>query len=164
VLLYHIPQVTGIAISDRLLDLIGDHDNLAGVKDSSDSPNELERLGRRFASRSYFVGSDRLISACRDVGGAGSISAAANVAPSLVAAVHRGGADQPALDAVRALLESYGLGPGVKAILRRAGVGDYATRPPLLELDSEREEALWEAYCTLVPVADRPTSRLNVER
>ncbi len=158
VLLYHIPQVTGIAISDRLLELIGDHDNLAGVKDSSDSLDEMQRLSRRFTDRAYFVGSDRLISSCREIGGAGSISAAANVVPSLVASVQQGGPDQPVLDSVRSLLERHGLGPAVKAILRRAGFGDYATRPPLGGLDSEQEDELWRAYCELVPPEDRPGS------
>ncbi|HSO23278.1 MAG TPA: dihydrodipicolinate synthase family protein [Chondromyces sp.] len=156
VLLYHIPQVNGVPISDELLELIGEHPRLAGVKDSSESESERLRLSGRFADRAYLVGTDRLVEANRRAGGAGSISAAASVAPGLVAAVQRGTAEQSELDRVRALLEKYGLGPSVKAILRRSGLGDYATRPPLLGLNPEREEALWEAYCALVPVASRP--------
>lgn len=159
VLLYHIPQVNGVPISDELLELIGEHPRLAGVKDSSESETERLRLSRRFAGRAYLVGTDRLVEANRRDGGAGSISAAASVAPGLVAAVQRGAAEQPELDRVRALLEKYGLGPSVKAILRRSGLGDYATRPPLLGLDPARADSLWEAYCALVPVAARPGSR-----
>jgi 4-hydroxy-tetrahydrodipicolinate synthase len=155
VLLYHIPQVNGVPISDELLELIGEHPRLAGVKDSSESESERLRLSRRFAGRAYLVGTDRLVEANRRAGGAGSISAAASVAPGLVAAVQRGEAEQPELDRVRALLEKYGLGPSVKAILRRSGLGDYATRPPLLGLDPARADSLWEAYCALVPVASR---------
>lgn len=163
VLLYHIPQVTGVAISDELLARIGDHDNLAGVKDSSDDPQELERLSRHFAGRAYFVGSDRLVSACRDAGGAGSISAAASVAPALVSGVHRGQAEQPLLDELRRLLESSGLGPSVKAVLRRAGLGAYAARPPLIGLDDDGAEELWRAFCELVPSEHRPArGRQNV--
>ena len=157
VLLYHIPQVNGVPISDELLELLGGHDKLAGVKDSSENEAERLRLSGHFAGRAYLVGTDRLVEANRRAGGAGSISAAASVAPRLVAAVQRGTAEQSELDRARELLEAYGLGPAVKAILRRAGLGEYATRPPLLGLDPAREEALWEAYCALVPPAARPT-------
>jgi 4-hydroxy-tetrahydrodipicolinate synthase len=151
VLLYHIPQVTGVPISDRLLDLIGEHENLAGVKDSSGDPEELHRLTARFADGSYLVGSDRLVRSCHESGGSGSISAAASVVPRLVAAVHRGEAEQEELNRVRGLLEDFGLGPSVKTVLRRGGFGDYATRPPLRGLDSARDEELWAAFQKLHP-------------
>jgi len=156
VLLYHIPQVTGIPISEEILDRLEGHQRLAGVKDSSGDPNELTRLCRRFRDRAYVVGSDRLVTACLAAGGSGSITAAASVAPRLVNEVHRGGAAQDELDALRGLLEDYGLGPSVKAILRRAGLGEYATRPPLVGLEPSREEALWDSYCRLVPEEHRP--------
>jgi 4-hydroxy-tetrahydrodipicolinate synthase len=146
VLLYHIPQVTGVPISERLLDLVGDHENLAGVKDSSGDPEELKRLTARFKEGSYLVGSDRLVRSCHEAGGSGSISAAASVVPRLVAGVHRGEAEQEELNRVRGLLEDFGLGPSVKTILRRGGFGNYATRPPLQGLDGDREEELWKAF------------------
>ncbi len=156
VLLYHIPQVTGVPIAEEILDRLEGHERLAGVKDSSDDLDELARLCGRFHDRAYIVGSDRLITACMAAGGRGSITAAASVAPGLVGAVQRGDADQSRLDEVRALLEAYGLGPSVKAILRRCGLGEYATRPPLLGLDPSRAEALWKAYRRLVPEEQRP--------
>jgi 4-hydroxy-tetrahydrodipicolinate synthase len=159
VMLYHIPQVTGIPISEELLDLIGDHPRLAGVKDSSGSVEELRRLSRRFADRVYMVGTDRLVTACLRAGGSGSISAGASVAPALVGAARHGEAEQRRLDSVRGLLESYGLGPSVKVILRRCGVGEYATRPPLVAIEPHRADELWEEYCVLVPPESRPRIR-----
>jgi 4-hydroxy-tetrahydrodipicolinate synthase len=156
VLLYHIPQVTGMPISEEILDLLEGHERLVGVKDSSGNPDELARLCGRFHDRAYIVGSDRLVTACLAAGGRGSITAASNVVPRLVRAVHRGEAAQCELDALRELLEDSGLGPSVKAILRRAGLGEFATRPPLLGLDPSNEEALWKAYCRLVPDEHRP--------
>ncbi len=156
VLLYHIPQVTGVAISDEVLDLIGDHRNLIGVKDSTGDPDELRRLTLRFADGCYLVGNDRLVTACVEAGGDGSISAAASVAPALVCAVQRGDAPQADLVRVRALLEKYGLGPSVKSLLRRFGFGDFATRPPLVGLDDARAPTLWDAYCELIPADRRP--------
>ncbi len=156
VLLYHIPQVTGVAISDEVLDLLGGHENLIGVKDSTGDPDELRRLTDRFADGCYLVGNDRLVTACVEAGGSGSISAAASVAPALVCAVQRGEAEQADLDRVRALLEEYGLGPSVKNLLRRFGFGDFATRPPLVGLDDARAPSLWDAYCELIPPDRRP--------
>ncbi len=60
------------------------------------------------------------------------------------------------LESFRSLLEAYGLGPAVKTILRRCGVGEYATRPPLLGLDPSRAEELWPAFCEMVPRGKRP--------
>ena len=156
VLLYHIPQVTGVPISDGVLERLGSHEYLAGIKDSTGDPNELDRLSNRFGDGWYLVGNDRLVTACIKAGGCGSITAAASVAPALVCAVQRGEADQGDLDALRALLEQYGLGPSVKSILRRCGIGEFATRPPLEGLNLEREERLWTAYCELVTEERRP--------
>ena len=149
-LLYHIPQLTGIAIGDALLDEIGAHGNLAGVKDSSGDEGELVRLTARFRGRAYYVGTDKLVRRCRDAGGTGSISAAASVVPALVAAAGRDPELQPRLDEVRDLLEEYGLGSSVKAILRWMGLGVYATRPPLMGLDADRERRLVERFARLI--------------
>ena len=158
VLLYHIPQVTGIPVSDEILDIIGDHDNLIGVKDSSGDQSELARLCARFEGKTYLVGSDRLVTKCIEAGGVGSISAAASVTPALVGAVQRREADQSKLDQVRGLLEVYGLGPSVKSLLRDFGFGDFETRPPLVGLSDDRVAALWREFCELVPVDRRPSS------
>jgi len=146
VLLYHIPQVTGVPISDDLLDLIGHHDRLAGVKDSSGDRDEFTRLAERFSDGAYFVGNDHLVRDCIEAGGPGSITAAASVSPRLVRAVQAGEAEQGALDQVRDLLEEFGLGPSVKAFLKRMGFGEYATRPPLGELEPDRANELWDRF------------------
>jgi len=137
VLLYHIPQVTGIEINDEILQTVVDHPRFGGVKDSSGKPSEIDRFTARLGGRSYMVGHDRLLSTARAAGGSGSITASASVVPALVAATQRDSERQPELDAVRDLLEKYGLGPAVKAVLRHKGFGDYRTRPPLLDLDDQ---------------------------
>ncbi len=149
VLLYHIPQVTGVPISDRILEGVGAHPLFGGVKDSSGDPSELNRLSAALGGSAYMVGHDRLLSAAAAVGG-GSITAAASVAPELVASSHRDPARQPELDRVRGLLEDFGLGPAVKAILRYRGIGSYRTRPPLLDLDDHSAAELVEQFERLV--------------
>lgn len=149
VLLYHIPQVTGVPISDEIIDALLDHPRFSGVKDSSGDPAELGRFLDRIGDRAYMVGTDRLVSASVARGG-GSITAVASVAPELVSATQRDPSRQPELDAVRGLLESYGLGPAVKEILRARGVGAYRTRPPLLALDPDRCARLLDEFNALV--------------
>jgi len=141
VLLYHIPQVTGVPVSDELLGAVADHPRFGGVKDSSGRDDELARIAAGIGAGIYMVGNDRLVSAAVATGG-GSITAAASVAPELVTATHRDSSRQAELDRVRSLLEAFGLGPAVKAILRRRGIGDYRTRPPLLGLDDRSAEEL----------------------
>ncbi|MCB9933719.1 MAG: dihydrodipicolinate synthase family protein [Planctomycetes bacterium] len=143
VLLYHIPQMTGIAISDELLDAIGPHDNLAGIKDSTGDEDEMNRLLPRFAQRSYLVGNDKLVAKSYELGGRGSISACASVVPDLVVRIRSKPDQQAKLNSVRGMLEKFGLGGAVKAILRKKGFGDYATRPPLNGLDEAKAEQLF---------------------
>jgi 4-hydroxy-tetrahydrodipicolinate synthase len=150
VLLYHIPQVTGVAIDDGLLERLRGHHRLAGVKDSSGAPGELDRLIGLFSDGSYLVGSDRLVTRCLSSGGSGSISAAANVAPRLVKAVSLDSDRQPELDAVRALLEEYGLGAAAKAVLRHLGFGEYGSRAPMVALADDAATELVDRLDHLV--------------
>jgi 4-hydroxy-tetrahydrodipicolinate synthase len=154
VVLYHIPAVTGVPIGDGLLDLIGSHERLAGVKDSTGDPGELQRLGRRFRDAAYYVGSDRLVSLCIANGGYGSISAAASVVPRLVASLSTAPDRQSDLDTIRSLLEEYGLGSAVKAVLRWMGFGEYSTRPPLQGLDERSGRELIEKFKKVVDSLD----------
>jgi dihydrodipicolinate synthase/N-acetylneuraminate lyase len=135
VLLYHIPRVTGIGISDEILEAVGSHPRFGGVKDSSGEASEIERFAAKLGGRSYMIGNDHLLTQARLAGGSGSITAPASVVPGLVAAALNDSERQGELDAVRSLLEEYGLGPSVKTILRHKGFGAYRTRPPLVDLD-----------------------------
>lgn len=134
VLLYHIPQVTGVPISNALLDAIGNHPNLGGIKDSTGEEAELARLAARFARGSYMIGNDKLVAAAFAAGGKGSITACASIVPDLVKSIESKPAQQAKLNSVRGLLEKFGLMPAVKAILHRKKFGHYGTRPPLVGL------------------------------
>lgn len=152
VLLYHIPQLTGVAISDALLERVADHPRFAGIKDSTGSEAELRRFRQSLPDARLLVGNDHLVAACRTAGGAGSISAVASLAPALVRAAEDR-AHQPRLSAVRAVLEEHGLGAAVKAVLAHRGFGAYATRPPLCALDPSRVRGLVDQLAQLgVPV------------
>ncbi len=166
-LLYHIPQTTGVPISDGLLRLLcASHGEiLYGIKDSSGDPAELRRLRGTFPQLAYFSGNDHLVGqACR-AGGAGSITAGANVFPDLVAAVQAAawGAGefataQATLSAARTLIESFPLQPATKAALADvAGLPPTAVRPPQAELTPGQRTELRAALMAYLPLwrADR---------
>jgi 4-hydroxy-tetrahydrodipicolinate synthase len=151
VLLYHIPQATAVPFGDELLKaLLGSQGSpIYGIKDSTGDPEQGRHLRSTFPALAYFCGNDHLVGpACAD-GGAGSISAAANVFPDVVkaaqtaarAAVRDGGtataqaAAQATLDDVRSTFERYPLQPATKAALSDvAGLPQTAVRPPQVEL------------------------------
>ncbi len=152
VLLYHIPQTTGVPISDGLLRLLlASHGEVVyGIKDSTGDPAEGQRLRGAFPRLAYFSGNDHLVGeACR-AGGTGSITAGANVFPDLVAAVQAAawtGGDvisaQATLSAARALIESFPLQPSTKAALADvAGLPPTAVRPPQAELTAVQRAEL----------------------
>lgn len=152
VLLYHIPQTTGVPISDGILEALhASHcEALYGIKDSTGDPAQGTHLRAAFPWLVYLVGNDHLVgAACRD-GGAGSITACANVFPDLAGAVQRaawGGGDveaaQATLTEARTLLESYPLQPATKAALSEvADLPPTAVRPPQVELTPEQRASL----------------------
>ena len=121
-----------------------------GLKDSTGDPEQGAHLRQAFPQLAYFAGNDhRVGEACAD-GAAGSITAAANVFPDLVAAVQQAAwagrdaaAAQAALSAARALLEPYPLQPATKAALADvAGLPPTAVRPPQVELSPAQRAEL----------------------
>ena len=152
VLLYHIPQTTGVPITDGVLQaLLASHGALVyGLKDSTGDAEQGAHLRQTFPQLAYFAGNDhRVGEACAD-GAAGSISAAANVFPYLVSAVQQtawagqdAAAAQAALSAARSLLEAYPLQPATKAALADvAGLALTAVRPPQVELSPAQRAEL----------------------
>ena len=143
-LLYHIPQLTGVPFTDSLLaTLSASHGSLIyGIKDSTGDSAEGRRIRTKFPRLAYFVGNDRLVTEACLEGGAGSITAAANVFPDLVAAVQQGvwsngdaETAQTVLSAARALLERQPLQPATKAALTEiTDLPPTAVRPPQAEL------------------------------
>jgi 4-hydroxy-tetrahydrodipicolinate synthase len=165
VLLYHIPQTTGVPFTDDLLRmLLASHGEIIyGIKDSTGDPAQGVHLRSAFPELAYFVGNDHLVTAAILEGGAGSITAGANVFPDLVARAQktaRSGEDgllaraaaQNVLSAARKLLESYPLQPATKAALSYvAGLPTTAVRPPQVELTPEQTAALLAALRTSLP-------------
>ena len=143
VFLYNIPSFSGVEITTALVDHLLDRfpDKLAGVKDTSGSPESLRRFITRYPGLTVFTGSDGLAGEGYRLGGAGSISGVANVFPDLIAAPGKVRSEeerkeaQAVIDRVRALIKDYPAPSVIKHLLRIvAGLPQTYVRPPLRDL------------------------------
>ena len=149
---YHIPPVTGVALSFDLLRRLKDAfpDRFAGIKDSSADLEHASNLGKNFGNDLVVLnGTDRLFSHALQAGASGCITALGNLfSPALrrVWDAHlRGEKDDQAqarLNAARALSESY---PSVPSLLKMLLARWYhfpiwPVCPPLLSMPPDTAE------------------------
>ncbi len=153
--LYHIPPIAQVPISHDLIErLIAAYpDTVVGIKDSSGDWANTEGMLKRFPGFTVFAGSESFLLRTMRGGGAGCISATANINP---AAIHKvfaewqspGAEDlQAGLDALRGVMQSFPMIPALKETLAQfAGDPDWRRlRPPLDELTEDQRRALTAA-------------------
>jgi len=159
--LYHIPQVSqvplGLALIERLLARYPG--TIAGVKDSSGDFDNTRAMLERFQPRGFdvFSGSESFLLATLRAGGAGCISAIANVNPAPIARLVRewqasdADAQQAALDRERAVYQSLPMLPALKATIAQFSRDDAwtAVRPPLVALAPSQRTQLRDALHAL---------------
>jgi 4-hydroxy-tetrahydrodipicolinate synthase len=144
--LYHIPPVAVVGITPTLVErLMKSYPAaIAGMKDSSGDWNNTKTVLDAFAKSGFdvFAGSESFLLANMRNGGAGCISATANVNPAAIDKLCREwrNADaemqQQALDVVRKTVGQYIMIPALKQVIAHyANDPEWATvRPPLTEL------------------------------
>ncbi len=159
--LYHIPPVSQIPISLALIERLIEAfpGTIAGIKDSSGDWSNTQAMLERFQPRGFdvFAGSERFLLATLRAGGAGCITAIANVNPAAIVRLARdwraedAERQQAALDAVRAAFQQFPMIPALKAaIAHYAEDPDWAAvRPPLVELDETQTRTLEQALVNL---------------
>ena len=121
VVLYNIPQNTGLALSPDVLARLCEHENIVGIKDSSgDMVNFVEML--RLASRKFAVltGHASLLYAALSAGAQGAILAAGCVAPEVAVRIARL-VEQGAHDEAREWQRKFT--PLARAVTARFGIG-----------------------------------------
>jgi dihydrodipicolinate synthase/N-acetylneuraminate lyase len=152
-LAYHIPQISGVPVEGELIRRLRDTfpTQMVGIKDSSGSVENMKMLcSDEFEGFWVFTGNDTLLSDTLAEGGAGAITALANVFPRRLREVFDAHQENLPIDHAQARLTSLrenaaSIGPSLasvmKALLRLKGLlpNDYV-RPPLRRLD-EAEEA-----------------------
>ncbi len=144
--LYHIPPVAVIGITAKLVErlLKAYPTAVAGMKDSSGDWNNTKTMLDAFAKSGFdvFAGSESFLLANMRNGGAGCISATANVNPAAIDKLYRewrkpdADLQQEALNAVRKSVGQYVMIPALKQVIAHyANDPEWATvRPPLTEL------------------------------
>jgi 4-hydroxy-2-oxoglutarate aldolase len=150
VILYNIPQNTGVAIPPETVARLSVHDNVVGIKDSSgDVATLMETIrlvGPPRADFAVTVGHAGVLHPALAAGADGAILAAACAVPRLCVAVFeaaRAGADERArflqrrlAPVARALTVGYGIG-GIKHALDILGLRGGAVREPLRPPDED---------------------------
>ena len=152
VLLYHIPQVSGIPFSiDLVARLARDFPGIvAGVKDSAGEWENTQRLLQRVPGLAIFVGHEPHLPRLLQAGGAGTICGVANVRPALVKALMQPKASEDDIARVVEFIEiafRQPFLPAFKAIVaeRTGDPGWLAVRAPLVPLDAGQRQTLHQA-------------------
>ena len=151
--LYHIPPVSGVNISLDLIErLIIRYPNvIAGIKDSSGNwDNTQSILERQWDDFRVFAGSEHFLLQTMRAGGAGCISATANINPNAIYNLYKewksDRADnlQEQLNQVRTVLESYPMIPALKSVISYySNHPDWTiVRPPFISLEKETQKEL----------------------
>jgi 4-hydroxy-tetrahydrodipicolinate synthase len=152
VYLYHFPRQSQVPLSLPLIErLLKAYPGIVvGIKDSSGEFANMEAMRKAFPGFDIFTGSEAHALKLLRAGGAGIISANANVNGAAMVELVKRWRDpdaeglQDCLTAFRVAMQDFPLIAALKALVARA-TGDQAwrlTRPPLVDLTIEAEDAL----------------------
>ncbi len=153
--LYHFPRMSGVPVTrpvlERLLDAYPDV--VVGMKDSGGDFAHMRGLCEAFPGFQVFTGTERFFLDLLRAGGAGCITATANVTAPLAAEIFaapeapEARARQARLSAIRGALEPFPFAPALKRLMAdRTNAPDWLhLRPPLSALRPEEVEALRDA-------------------
>ena len=154
VYVYHIPPVAQVPITLSLVErlLKAYPVNTAGMKDSGGDWNNTKAFLDAFAESGFdvFAGSETFLLQNMRHGGAGCISATANVHPGPIARLYDSwraadsDAQQARLDEIRGVFARFPMIPALKAAIAHYGgdAGWATVRPPLVTLAAEQAKAL----------------------
>ena len=151
--LYHIPPIAMVGISLKLIEaLLKKFPNtIAGIKDSSgDWNNTQQMLDEKWDDFGIFAGSESFLLKTMQQGGAGCISATANINPRNIYNVYKNWQKsnasymQEEIDKVRSIVQKYPLIPALKSIVSHfhEDSGWNILRPPLKELHPNESKKL----------------------
>jgi 4-hydroxy-2-oxoglutarate aldolase len=165
VMLYSIPQFTGIALGAAEVAALAEHPNIIGIKDSSGNVQGVaEIVAATPPAFQILVGSAASVYPSMAIGARGAILALACALPEkcvalfeLVRQGHHEKARELQAILVRAsklMVSELGIA-GVKYAMDQRGYRGGIPRPPLLPLHHEQKKRLTEFLTTLEPAAVR---------
>ncbi len=159
--LYHIPPVANVAITYTLIEqlLKAYPGTIAGIKDSSGDWENTRGMLEQFQPDGFdvFAGSESFLLATLRAGGAGCISATANLNPAAIDHLYQtwqnpdADEQQAQLDRVRDQFKHYVMIAALKATLahHRDDPAWTRVRPPLTEVSSAQQASLIEDLDTV---------------
>ena len=157
VFLYHFPQMSGVPITYPLIErLLKEYpETVIGMKDSSGDFDNMLGAAKEFPGFAVLSGSDEFLLPLLEAGGAGCITACANVATVLAAEVYGGwlkGGDIQAVNeklcAVRRVVCQFPLSTALKTLMARHSGNDawLNIRPPLMPMNDADKEKLFRDF------------------
>lgn len=148
VILYNVPSRTGLNMQPDTLAALSQEENIIGMKEASGNILQIMEMIRQCDGRiAFYSGSDELTAPMRAVGGLGTISVLANIAP----AVMRDMTHLPIEEAVKLNLRYLSLINAlfsevnpipVKAAAAMMGLCENEVRLPLVPLSPANEQKL----------------------
>ncbi len=136
-ILYHFPRLVAIGFSEELIGRLVDRwpRTIVALKDSSGDLGRMKRVAEAHPSVAVLAGTESLLLDLLDAGGAGCLTASANLTSVLAAEVYRSRSAelQERLTRARAAVESAPFVPGIKQIMaEHTGLDAWLNvRPPL---------------------------------
>jgi 4-hydroxy-2-oxoglutarate aldolase len=165
VLLYSVPQFTGVALESPAVISLAEHSNIIGIKDSS---GNVQRVGEMIAgvppAFQVLVGAAATVYPSLAIGARGCILALASALPEKCVALFelvRQGHHEKARElqavlvrASKAIVSEFGIA-GLKHVMDLRGYRGGLPRLPLLPLQPEQKTRLSEFIATLEPAVAR---------
>lgn len=148
ILLYHIPQFSGVSISLEVIEILCNEfpEIVIGIKESEGNLSLTQAVLKHFPDFKLFVGKESQIIESVSLGGAGTICGIANLYPELVYSLYiqgkKGYSLNPVwIDSFSKVLQGVPFISAAKALMmQREGEGWHSIRPPLVPLDLEQRE------------------------
>ncbi|MDH5467868.1 MAG: dihydrodipicolinate synthase family protein [Candidatus Aminicenantes bacterium] len=151
-LIYNIPRNTGISVDSNLVIELSQHDNIAGIKDSSGNLSFLGEFLPRISPKFHvLLGAGSVFLEGLLLGAKGGILALAAVVPGLCVKLYELFSEKNLEEALRlqlqliplnkAIIQTYGI-PGIKYALDLLGYNGGSPRLPLLPLDEKGKEEI----------------------
>lgn len=148
VIVYNVPSRTGLNMLPETLERLAGQENIIAMKEASGNMAQVMEMMRLCGDRiAFYSGSDELTVPFRAMGGKGTISVAANIAPQLMRDMthlplpQAAALNLQALPLISALFSEVNPIP-VKAAAALLGLCENQLRLPLVPLSAEHEQTL----------------------
>lgn len=151
VLLYHIPQYTGVPITLNMIRLLQAEfpEKIIGMKDSEGNITQVKDILREFPKFKIFIGNESQISEAVQLGAAGAISGVANAYPELISSLYDFGKDplksnkNQVIQRIIEIIQRYPIFPAIKCLVEnQKGAAWHYLRPPLVPLTWEQKQQI----------------------